>query len=261
MFLRYLLVPLLVIGASSMALADDADISFGGSPRMLSGKTTVVMQSEVVTMTVGSETVDVDCRFVFRNDGPGCTVRMGFPDSGRGASDPTEYESETGKKSNGTFRSFVSYVDGKPVSTSIDRDSESKGDLWHTKVVHFDRGQTVNVRDVYRTIVSSQVNVSPGYQGGNYSTFYVLHTGASWAGKIGRAEVIVHMKRSAGIRLRSYASAGNPDPYKIAWSKYPSGTVLWRGPSTPTVSGNTIRFVRTNFEPGYIDDVLLFFNK
>jgi len=246
-----------------MALADDADISFGGSPRMLSGKTTVVMQSEVVTMTVGADDVDVDCRFVFRNDGPACTVRMGFPDSGRGGSDPSEIESETGRKSNGTFRSFTSYVDGKRVSTTIDRDGESKGNLWHVKVVHFNRGQTVNVRDVYRTIVSSQVNVSPGYQGGNFSTFYVLRTGASWAGKIGRAEVVVHMKRpgARAVRLASYAAAGNPDPYKIAWSKFPAGTVLWRGPSTPTVSGNTIRFVRSNFEPGYLDDVLLFFNK
>jgi hypothetical protein len=259
---KLLLSIALVAMLPTIALADDAELSFGGAPRMMSGKTSVVMQSEVVTMTVGNDSVDVDCRFVFKNNGPACTVRMGFPDRGRGAADPTENEDGKSKPAS-TFNSFASYVDGKPVRTSVISDASNPSDLWHVKMVHFGSGQTVAVRDVYRTIVSSQVDVAPGYHGGNYSTFYVLHTGASWAGKIGRADVVVHMRRNGlhKIRLASYAAAGNPDPYKINWAKLKPGTVLWRGPSTPTLDGTTIRFARTNFEPGYLDDVLLFFNK
>jgi len=263
MFLRYLLVPVIVLGASTMAIADDADISFGGSPRMLSGKTTVVMQSEVVTMTVGADNVAVDCQFVFRNDGPACDVRIGFPDTGEGGADPYSIDHYDKPLPNGTFDYFRSYVDGKRVEVKIVREASRNGRIWHAKVVHFGRGQTVRVRDVYSTVVGVRSGGYPGYSGPFYSTSYVLDTGASWAGNIGRAEIVVHMKRpgQSPVRLASYVAAGKPDPYSIPWPKFPKGTVLWQGPCQPVLKGDTFRFVRSNFEPTEQDDVQLFFKK
>lgn len=252
----------LVLCLATGAFADDADLSFGGAPRMMSGGTSVVMQSEVVRMTVGQNTVDVDCRFVFKNSGPACTIRMGFPDRGRGGSDPMEREGESGTSQVAqTFKSFASYVDGRPVDTKVVQDASNKSDLWHIKQVHFGAGQTVRVRDVYRTVVGAQVSGLQNFRGETLSTYYVLNTGASWAGKIGRAEVDVTFKRPQlrNIHLVSYDSIGSPNPYNINWPKLRANDVVWRGPSRPSLDGNTLRFVRTDFKPAYKDDVLLFF--
>ena len=60
------------------AVANDGGIAFGGSPRLLTGHPTVSMESEVVRIDVGEQNVRVDCRFVFRNDGPaGCPLGDG----------------------------------------------------------------------------------------------------------------------------------------------------------------------------------------
>ena len=83
-----------ILRAAALALivqaarADDGGISFGGSPHLLKGHATVAMKSEVVKMDVHDKVIKVDCRFLFHNSGPACTVRMGFPDEGTGAAEP-----------------------------------------------------------------------------------------------------------------------------------------------------------------------------
>lgn len=262
MIQRFVIFFLALVLFAATAYADDSDVSFGGSPRMLSGQTTVTMRSELVTVDIGPDHVHVDCSFIFKNNGPACTVRMGFPDDGRGGADPSERE--PGSPLKPTFSAFKSYVDGAPVDTSLVQDANNSGDLWHVKIVHFDSGQTVNVRDIYETEVGSSVDTAPNYQGGTYQVFYVLHTGSSWHGNIGRAEIVVHMDRPTEpppYHLVSLKSLGNPDGYDIDWPKLPSEAITWRGPSTPTLDGNTVRFVREDFKPGYNDDLLLYFSR
>src|SRR4051794_11540766 len=83
---------LCALPASLPVRADDASISWGGAPRLLKGHRWVEMRSEVVRMTVGERRVHVDCRFVFENRGPACSVRMGFPDNGEGGYDEDDAE-------------------------------------------------------------------------------------------------------------------------------------------------------------------------
>ena len=85
---RVVVAGLLALGVR--ASANDGGIHMGGSPGLLHGHPTVTMTGEVIKMTVDDAKVTVDCRFVFTNNGPACTVRMGFPDQGVGADDPDE---------------------------------------------------------------------------------------------------------------------------------------------------------------------------
>ncbi len=83
------LLALFVISTLSLAFGDDAAITWSGSPKMLSGHPTVRMVSEKIILNVTPLTgdaeghTDADCTFVFKNDGPACSVRIGFPDRTR----------------------------------------------------------------------------------------------------------------------------------------------------------------------------------
>ncbi len=101
----------------SPSSADDGGISFGGSPHLLKGHKSVSMRTEQIRIDVHEKIINVDCKFVFHNDGPACTVRMGFPDEGLGAAEPYQgFPVPTGAKLKATFESYVSYVDGKKLA-------------------------------------------------------------------------------------------------------------------------------------------------
>ncbi|MEO7717462.1 MAG: hypothetical protein ABIY70_14775 [Capsulimonas sp.] len=252
------LLGLFTLALTLPARADDGGISFGGAPRLLAGHKTVAMESEVVTMDVGEYTVKTHCRFVFKNHGPACAVRMGFPDRGRGEK---AYQDDSGKPANpkGTFHSFTSKVDGKSVPTSVVQDAANSSDVWHAKTVKFGANQTHIVEDDYTTDIGGQIT---DHNSAVLQTFYVLHTGSSWRGNIGRAEVIVrfhHPKVHGPIKAIDLRKIGNPDAATVKLAPYGKNAVAWRGPSTPTVSGTAMRFVRSNFKPQYLDDVILYF--
>jgi hypothetical protein len=248
-----------LLTATGMAKADDGGLSFGGTPRLLSGHPSVSMQSEVVRMTVGTESVKVECDFVFHNSGPACIVRMGFPDEGRGSEDPDEEGVDKTHAPQGTFTSYASYVDGVKVPTRVIR-ADKEGNFWHTKDVKFAAGATRRVRDVYTLRTGSQIAMTGT---GAYSeTYYILHTGASWHGPIGRAELDITFApgtTSGALRLVPLNTVKGNDAEGFNWPHSAPGTVVYRGPCIPTVQGRTLRFVRTNFKPGYLDDVLLYF--
>ncbi|BDI28662.1 hypothetical protein CCAX7_007130 [Capsulimonas corticalis] len=244
--------------AALPARADDGGITFGGSPRLLSGHKTIAMDSEVVTMDVRDQTVTVHCRFVFKNHGPACTVRMGFPDQARGE---RAFQDDPKKppNPNGTFNSFTSKVDGKPAPTSVVIDAANNSNVWHAKTVAFGANQTHIVEDDYSTYVGGQIT---DHNSAISQTYYVLHTGSSWNGNIGRAEVIVrfHRKKMPGpLKAIDLRKIGNPEAGDIKLAPYGPNAVVWRGPSTPTIAGTTLRFVRSNFKPQYLDDVILYF--
>ena len=250
------IVTLLVLPlAVTHVRADDGGIAFGGTPRLLTGHPSVSMRSEVVRMTVGRETVHVDCQFVFRNDGPACKVRMGFPDQARGAMDPEE--SGPVKHPTGTFTSYLSSVDGVPVPTELIR-ADTEGNYWHAKVVNFPAHATRHVHDAYSVPLGGRIVD----HGSISQAYYVLHTGSSWHGPIGRAEIDVTFAPGTvpmPLVPVSLSAAPSNDDALYGWSRHPRGVVLYRGPSPAHAQGLMLHFLRTNFKPAYRDDVLLSF--
>lgn len=253
----------LFAGSTVPARANDGGISYGGSPHLLSGHRSVRMASEVIRISVGSEVVRTDCLFRFHNTGPACTVRMGFPDRGVGASDPDEEtDAQTVMKTPAktTFLSFRSFVDGRPVKTRLVRGSKG-GEYWHTKVVRFPAHATVLVRDVYTERLGGGITSVKGGSGNARQFGYVLHTGSSWHGTIGSSRVIVAFEDKRlpnSLRAVPLEQVANHNDGRDLKGEAPTpDTVVWSGPGAPVVKGRTLIFTRTNWRPTPSDDLMI----
>src|SRR5207248_4478290 len=119
----------------------------------------------------------------------------------------------------GNFRYFRSYVDGARVRTRVVR-AGPDAHFWHVKTVRFPAHGRRVIRDVYEEAVGEQLllvrNCAVAHQAA-----YTLRTGASWRGRIGRAEVIITFRRR---RMRGpLAPARNPlksgQRYLADWSR------------------------------------------
>ncbi|HEY9677383.1 MAG TPA: DUF4424 family protein [Drouetiella sp.] len=248
------------ISSAQFAFADDGGISFGGSPHLLSGHPSVSMQSEVVRMDIHDELIKVDCHFVFHNSSNApATVRVGFPDEGLGAEEPYQGEPLPPlSKLKATFLTYDSYVNGKKVPTKL-VPTKDRGLFWHTKTVTFAPNKDCLIRDVYTLRPGGQVTS----ENGTYKqTSYVLHTGSSWKGPIGSAEIIVTFAPDAlktPVTLKPVTDFKN-DPATLEWSKLPKNTMLWSGPCKPTLSGSTLTFKTSKLKPTVKDDIKLFYS-
>jgi hypothetical protein len=132
-------------------------------------------------------------------------VLIGFPESGGG-------DIVVPKMG---FEYFRSYVDGKRVQVRVReqrRDVDPGGYFrWYLKRVRFGAGQTRVIRNVYRAPLGA---ISTGH---NFFD-YILTTGASWKGKIGRSDIIVELSGlehvvDLEIRPEGYRRVGN----RIVW--------------------------------------------
>jgi hypothetical protein len=257
-------VGLIGIVSTVPALANDGGIAFGGSPSLLKNHPSVRMTSEVIRITVDSNTLTADCRFVFTNSGAACKARMGFPDQGVGASDPDEENADDTMNTppRTTFNTFSSWVDGKKVPTKLIRANE-EGEYWHTKTVQFPAHKTVLVRDVYTQHVGGGLVSIPNRNCLAAQIGYILHTGASWHGTIGRSEVIVTFrdpKLPHTLKPVPLAQVSKSSDGRYVCSAMPSGdAVVWSGPCKPIVTGRTLRFVRENWRPTRSSDIQLTF--
>lgn len=164
----------LLIGVPT--LADDSALgAVGGTLQPMIQHPSVRMVSEDVNIKVGPDNIKVACKFVFRNEGKAVDVKMGFPE-------------DHGGDSSG-FRYFKARVDGKPVAVrhiKSPREEGADSRDWWVKTVHFNAGQTRVVEDFYGGRPSGDS------MGGTWLT-YVLQTGRSWKGPIGRAVVRVDL--------------------------------------------------------------------
>jgi hypothetical protein len=247
-----------------IAEANDGGIAYGGSPGLLQGHPSVSMTSEKILLVVGERDVRVECDFVFTNSGKACAVRMGFPDVGYGASDPDEENSSNNllkTPARTTFTSFKSYVNGKPVQTQLIR-ADKAGQYWHAKTVHFAANQTLKVRDVYTQRIGGGIVTVGSKVGSDQEVGYVLHTGASWHGNIGRTEVVVRFNSSHQIgqpalaALRDVATKRPGEAISATnVTTAPKGCVVWTGPCSPAVAGKTLTFIKTNWKPSKTDDI------
>ena len=198
------LLALCAVTLAHAAFADDGSVGlYSGLVSLVEGEDAhIVMESARVNVDMSPTEAHVDCRFVFHNTGPAKTVLMGFPK----LSDEHYGHLE--------LRDFQSWVGGTRVQTTWRPDAK-KGDIgagWHTKRVHFRRGQTRTVRDTYRPYYGGTVM-------GDSSFYYPMHTGASWKGPIGLMEVTVRLRGFGGMTVLP----PRPEP-----TERHGGTVIWR---------------------------------
>jgi hypothetical protein len=246
-----------LLAITQSAPADDGGISFGGAPHLLKGHASVAMASEVVKMDIGDELIKVDCQFVFHNSGPACTVRVGFPDQGLGAEEPYQGEPVPKKNVHGTFLTYDSWVDGKKVPTKV-APAEDRSVFWHAKTVTFKAHGDTRIHDVYTLKPGAQMTNENGLY---RQTYYVLHTGSSWHGPIGKADVIITFGKNTikdPIELKPFGTLPDKDLQHMKWSALPAGTLIFEGPCAPKLNGRTITFSRNNFKPTDKDDVHLY---
>lgn len=197
------------------ASADDGGMEhIGGTVRLMKDQGQIRMLAETVRARVSPKRLEVDCVFVMENHGPADTVLIGFPDKSGGPDAP--YPPMT---------SFRSWVDGVEVECVALPDAAGHEyqvwDYWWTKRVAFAAGQTRIIRDHYVGEPGSEV-------GGTQWFTYVLESGASWAGTIGSAEIIVTLD---GISPK-WISEIDPEPLS---------------------KGRTLRWSLRDFEPGVGD--------
>jgi hypothetical protein len=256
---RLRLFSLFVLGLPVLAHSNDGGLVSGGTPRLLKGHATVSMQSEVIDIHVLKDKVRVECNFVFHNSGPATRVRMGFPDFAYGAMDPGE-EEKFNVKAPGAIAGmtwFRSWVNGRAVPTKLESGSQ-EGEYWRTKTVSFKARGNTRVRDVYEQPVSAGI-IGTG-AGSIHSIQYVLHTGASWHGPIGRTVVHVLFDDPAvppPFKVEVTDSARSA--FSLDWSKLSRSTIYYNAPAVPTVKGRLLTFERNHWRPGKDDDITLYF--
>jgi hypothetical protein len=184
---------------------DSAVVGVGGVIKPMENHPSIVLRSHVVKVKITPEYADVDCTFVLHNTGKATRVLIGFPESGGG-------DIVVPKMG---FEYFRSYVDGKRVQVRVQeqrRDVDPGGYFrWYLKRVRFGAGQTRVIRNVYRAPLG-------GISTGQSFFHYVLTTGASWKGKIGRSDIIVELSGldhavDLEISPKGYRRVGN----RIAW--------------------------------------------
>jgi hypothetical protein len=225
--------------------ADDGYISTGGNPHRMDKPTTVSMQSERVDIDIDDNLVTVDCKFVFKNQGEACLVRMGFPDQ-------STSERADSKSPRGSFRSYKSYVDGNEVPTEVVAGGKKKGNegAWHSKFVDFPAHSVRQVRDVY-TDIEGGFQLPP--DGAAHFFSYILHTASSWNGPIEDGEVRINLKTlTKPPRAVDGLAVRDPRNY---FRSAPAETVLYTGPCKPTVSGKTLVFHFKNLRPKEDSDI------
>ncbi len=143
------------------------------------------MVREWVKIDVFPQNYTVNVQFVFTNDGPVTTVKMGFPESGSGVGiGPNSFRNSS------AYSKFETSVDGRQVS--VERVAprskrklagmESYGAFW-VNTVHFDRKQTHIVRVSYQ---SRQGGTSMGDRSVEYD-----FTGGNWKGLVSESDLLV----------------------------------------------------------------------
>jgi len=223
--MRRLLVVVLLVWAVSAHGDDSAVYETAGAVAPMGNHPTVRMVREKVDAKLDLFSAQVRCEFVFKNEGPATTVKMGFPEQGY------EYDPDGDKQSKPVkgsgYKGFRSWVDGKPVSTkfmfSYQGEFAPEYLAWSVKDVKFGAGQTRTVVNKYEC---------QAFVLGEEFFCYVLRTGRNWKGKIGQAVITVDASE-----LQRY------------WRVTP------RSPKGAVVEASRITWVLKDFEPE--EDVVL----
>jgi hypothetical protein len=191
--LRILLVAVLfaavMVGIPLCTLADDGYAGGVGENPMPQNSKDIVMDSEVVNVILHKEFAEVECAYRFRNEGEAQTVIMGFPNQ-------TRLEIDDGIRSPG-IGMFRAFADGKELPVRLSTVNLKDGDPgiakygkksgWFFHNVPFKKGETKVVVNKYIADHGATANWKAALHGFGY----VLRTGASWKGVIGKADINV----------------------------------------------------------------------
>jgi len=163
-----------------VAWADDSSLGAIGLGVVPLQNDQVVMVAERVEAEIHGNHHWVTCIFTFRNAGPATEVLMGFP------------QAQSMRRGNAPeLRDFRAFVDGEEVPVEFRPSGRPEGERdyagWHTFTVPFAAGQTRTVRNTYHGRLTL---ISNGYR----SFGYVLHTGATWKGPIGQADIVLRWR-------------------------------------------------------------------
>jgi tetratricopeptide (TPR) repeat protein len=198
----FLASAILGLALSSLSLADDTFLGASAQGAYRLASKDIALASERVSVVLSQHRADVDCVFVFRNEGPAQTALIGFPEG------PPPGREQLGDTRLNSFRAWVHgralAVKARPASPPLPScDQPSPGLLnpdpygpkaapvsrWHTFKVRFARGQTCTVRNRYWVRPTQQDSM------GGVGFCYVLSTARTWkGGKIGRADIRVRLK-------------------------------------------------------------------
>lgn len=175
--------------------------------------TNIVMDKEIIDITVKNGESKVSCQFFFHNTGEAVNLMMGFPSEEPG-SNPDQYpENESEQEDTGldngdgdpeetvmddnnyetSLYDFTTTIDGKPIPVTLKEGLTPEGyndkglfyPDWYTWNMGFKAGEKVKVENSYK-----MTNSDDGQ--GTQTVKYILRTGAAWKGPIG--SVLVRMK-------------------------------------------------------------------
>lgn len=249
MFLRLSLI--LVLGlcvlCPSPASADDGYAGGVGQTPVPRNSKNIVMESEVVNIVLHEGFAEVECAYRFRNDGNDQVVMMGFPN-------PTSPESEEYAPRNLGISIFKVFIDGvevpvkattmtlKPSHPEIRFYGEKSN--WYMHNVSFKAGETKVV--VNRYIAPHGVTASPEVASNKHFS-YILRTGSTWKGTIGRADINVSF--ASGLSWANFTR--DPDVYKEPGERPPGNPsediIILPGGYEKNVNG--FSWIFTDFEP------------
>jgi len=198
-------------GLSLSAVADTANIVGGTGGRLhMAESAAIAMLDEEIDIRIHRRHIEFDIRYRFRNESrkPQRAI-MGFPEK------PGAFTRR--------LNNFAATADGVrvPVDYIVAPPGSAEGMHWHRYEVSFAAGQTREVLNRYW--------IYPTEYRGLYSFEYILRTGASWKGKIGKVKVRARLDKglvAAGRRLQRLGIENEP----TGWSVSGMGSVLeWRG--------------------------------
>ncbi len=161
-----------------------------------------------------------------------------------------------------TLQNFKSWVNGVPIKTTVvlsqnpNAKGATYGGSWHAKVVRFNAGETLTIRDTYRQPQSGGASLSAN---GLYlnQVQYIMSTGSSWKGTIGSAIVEVHFPGITAAKPLSELTS--MDPYLFTkWDQVLPNEVYYTGFRTPLVSNGLLVFRSTNIKPTVASDINLY---
>lgn len=178
-----LLAPAIVCRAD-----DESLVGVSGTIEALSPNPSIRMVEESVHIGDPTDPHGV-ARFVFKNEGPATDVLIGFPETGD--------QIAPGKPASPGLIHFRSFVDGKRVKVHRHMAhhepalfSDFDYVAWYMKRVHFAARQAHVIVDEY--------DGGGGSQGSGLKYFiYVLKSGATWKGPIGRAVITANIGKIA----------------------------------------------------------------
>lgn len=177
---RLFIVLGLLLTCATLHADDSAVRGLGGTVAPMKQHPTVRMVSEKVDIKLGWERAEVRCTFVFKNEGPATTVKMGFPEQAWG---------DVGSITKSDYLHFSSWVDGRSIQTRFIPSVKSKDDTsgykaWYVKDIRFATNQTCIIEDEFDSPYGNTSTGETWFQ-------YILRSGKNWKGSIGEAVITV----------------------------------------------------------------------